>query len=146
MIRLQASWAIIIDDMISGDGDLPENCGTFMLLFGLIFAAVASTKVIAVQRGHPIAKWIPSGVAFAIGFLNTPSFSIARLIGGLIEYLGRRRMASGAMNIRLIVIASGFVLGEGVIGSVVLLLLRLYGVEAISCWGCSGGICPCCPD
>ncbi|KIJ66877.1 hypothetical protein HYDPIDRAFT_85633, partial [Hydnomerulius pinastri MD-312] len=126
------------------NGQLPENSSAFMLLFALLFAVVAGTKVMAVQRGHPYAKWIPSGVAFAIGFLNTPSFSLARLVGGLIEYWYHRRMAkSGGADIRLIVIASGFVLGEGVV-SVVSLVLRTCGVGVFSCWGCSGGICPGC--
>ena len=40
-----------------------------------------------------LRKWIPSGVALAIGFLNTPLFSIARLIGGIIEYVYRTRYA-----------------------------------------------------
>lgn len=102
-----------------------------------------------------MAKWLPSGVAFAIGFLNTPSFSIARLVGGVVEYLYRRRLArkygenghghgegerEGGESIRLIVIASGFVLGEGVI-SIVSLVLRTAGVGAASCWGCGHGMC-----
>lgn len=116
-----------------------------MLLFALLFSVVAGIKLMAIQRGLPYAKWIPSGVAFAIGFLNTPSFSLARFIGGLIEYLYHRRVGkAGGADIRLIVIASGFVLGEGVV-SVVTLVLRTCGVGVASCWGCSGGICAGCP-
>lgn len=116
-----------------------------MLLFALLFSVIASFKLTAVQRGWPYAKWIPSGVAFAIGFLNTPSFSLARLVGGLIEYWYHRRVAkTGGEDIRLIVIASGFVLGEGVV-SIVSLVLRTWGIGVASCWGCGGGICAGCP-
>ncbi|KAH7884304.1 OPT oligopeptide transporter protein-domain-containing protein [Phlebopus sp. FC_14] len=129
------------------DGQLPEKSNTFMLLFAVLFGLVASLKVTAVRQQHPYAKWIPSGVAFAIGFLNTPSFSLARLIGGVIEFLYHRRYqrsgSGGGADIRLIVVASGFVLGEGVV-SVVSLVLRTWGVGVVSCWGCSGGVCPGC--
>lgn len=139
------------------DGSLPPNSGIFMLVFAIFFAGVAGLKTWAVRhhsaRVRGMAKWLPSGVAFAIGFLNTPSFSIARLLGGVVEYLYRRRLArkygeggagnqhgEGGESIRLIVIASGFVLGEGVI-SIVSLVLRTAGVGAASCWGCGHGMC-----
>ena len=55
-----------------------------MVLFAILFGAVAAAKTYAVRTEWRYAKWIPSGVAFAIGFLNTPSFSLARLIGGVV--------------------------------------------------------------
>lgn len=126
-----------------------------MLGFAALFSVISLAKTLATRRQHPYARWIPSGVAFAIGFLNTPSFSIARLIGGVIEFLYHRRMlraqrgggassASGS-DIRLIVIASGFVLGEGVV-SVISLILRTFGVDVASCWGCIPGMCSGCPS
>lgn len=94
-----------------------------MAVFALIFAVSAALKTYAGRRQHPYAKYIPSGIAFAIGFLNTPSFSLgashlasrsfsesnvvyftARLVGGLTEYLYyRRRKDSG--DITLVIIA-----------------------------------------
>lgn len=116
-----------------------------MLVFATLFSVVAGVKLVAVQRGLPYARWIPSGIAFAIGFLNTPSFSLARLMGGLIEFWYHRRVAkTGGTDIRLIIVASGFVLGEGVV-SVISLILRTWGIGVASCWGCGGGICPDCP-
>ncbi|KAG1883376.1 OPT oligopeptide transporter protein-domain-containing protein [Suillus subluteus] len=113
------------------DGQLPQNSASYMVLFAIIFGVIAG--------------WIPSGIAFAIGFLNTPSFSLARLICGIIEYMYHKRVAkSGGADIRLIVIASGFVLGEGGF-SVISLVLKTYGVGVASCWGCSGGIYAGCP-
>ncbi|KAF9468042.1 oligopeptide transporter [Collybia nuda] len=126
------------------DGQLPEKSSSFMIGFSLLFGLLSATKTFTSRRQHWVAKWIPSGVAFAIGFLNTPSFSIARLIGGVMEYTYRTRYAKDKNDIRLIVIASGFVLGEGVI-SIVSLVLQTFGVHAASCWGCGHGHCGGCP-
>ncbi|KIK63019.1 hypothetical protein GYMLUDRAFT_41321 [Collybiopsis luxurians FD-317 M1] len=123
------------------DGQLPPNSSIFMIIFAAIFGLVAALKFYATKKQIWWAKWIPSGVAFAIGFLNTPSFSIARLIGGILEHVFRTRYARSKGDIRLIVIASGFVLGEGVT-SVVSLILRTFGIGVASCWGCGqSGIC-----
>lgn len=115
-----------------------------MTFFAAVFGLVSGFKVFATHRQMPYAKWIPSGVAFAIGFLNTPSFSLARLIGGVVEYVYHTKFAKDSSDIRLIVIASGFVLGEGVT-SIVGLVLRTCGVGVATCWGCSSGLCPGCP-
>nr|VWO96542.1 Oligopeptide transporter OPT-like protein [Ganoderma boninense] len=104
------------------DGELPEKSGVFMVLFAALFALVAAAKTSAVRAGWPHAKWIPSGVAFAIGFLNTPSFSLARLIGGIVEHVYYTRVGRENGGIKLIVIASGFVLGEGVVGRAALVM------------------------
>ncbi|PIL32182.1 transporter [Ganoderma sinense ZZ0214-1] len=126
------------------DGELPAKSGVFMVLFAILFGFVAAAKTSAVRVGWPYAKWIPSGVAFAIGFLNTPSFSLARLIGGVVEHVYYTRVGRENGGIKLIVIASGFVLGEGVV-SVVSLILRTFGVGVVSCWGCGHGMCGGCP-
>jgi len=110
-----------------------------------IFALNSLFKVFASRRQASYAKWIPSGVAFAMGFLNTPSFSIARLTGGALEHIYRQRYARNASDIRLVIVASGFVLGEGVV-SIVALVLSTFGVGAASCWGCSHSNCAGCPS
>jgi len=128
------------------DGNLPEKCSSFMAIFAIVFGLLSAVKVYCVQAQSGITKYIPSGVAFAIGFLNTPSFTLARLIGGAIEAMWRaRRQSKGRGNdITLIVIASGFVLGEG-LASIVTLALRSWGVGVASCWGCGHGMCSGCP-
>ncbi|KAF9042650.1 oligopeptide transporter [Hymenopellis radicata] len=126
------------------DGQLPDQSGIFMLAFAIVFGFVAAGKNYAARKQRWWAKWIPSGVAFAIGFLNTPSFSIARLLGGILDHVYRTRFSKNPSDIRLIVVASGFVLGEGVT-SVISLVLRTFGVGAISCWGCGHGMCGGCP-
>ncbi|KAI0058594.1 OPT superfamily oligopeptide transporter [Artomyces pyxidatus] len=129
------------------NGELPQNSAIFMLSSAIFFGVVSVLKTSATHRQLWYAKYIPSGVAFAIGFLNTPSFSIARLIGGVIEHLYHKKFAAsgGTRDIRLIVVASGFVLGEGVM-SIACLVLRTFGIGVASCWGCSHGMCGGCPS
>ncbi|KAJ7224344.1 OPT oligopeptide transporter protein-domain-containing protein [Mycena pura] len=126
------------------DGQLPEKTGIFMISFGAVFALVSAVKTYAARRQLWYSRLIPSGVAFAVGFLNTPSFTIARLIGGIAEHIYRTRYARNKRDIRLIVIASGFVLGEGIM-SVISLVLKTFGVGVASCWGCVPGLCGGCP-
>lgn len=157
-------------------GELPPKTGVFMTLFGTLFAVLSVLKLRnKAENPAKWSRWIPSGVAFAIGFLNTPSFSLARLVGGLIEFWWRRRMADfhkqssvgdtsagndgdngalvtnqdedqkndGGGNLEIIIMASGFVLGEGV-ASIINLCLKMAGVGVVSCWGCAEGVCGSC--
>ncbi|GAA5962691.1 hypothetical protein JCM21900_006785 [Sporobolomyces salmonicolor] len=141
-------------------GELPPRSKEAMLLFGGTFVVLASLKAVANARtgdgkGSTWARYIPSGIAFAIGFINTPSFSLARLVGGLISlYYTRQRGSArsvgpthGAAHLEhfgLIIVASGFVLGEG-LSSVIGLLLKMAGTGGpLSCYGCGvggGGYC-----
>ena len=116
-----------------------------MLGAAIVFGALSAIKTRLSRRQSRWTILLPSGVAFAIGFLNTPSFSLARLIGGIVELVYHRYFAQGkhGQDIRLIVIASGFVLGEGVM-SVLNLVLRTAGVGVASCWGCGHGMCGWC--
>ncbi|KAH9933658.1 OPT oligopeptide transporter protein-domain-containing protein [Epithele typhae] len=127
------------------DGALPPHAAPAMALSALLFGALAGLKARAARAGRPHAAWLPSGVAFAIGFLNTPAFSLARLVGGVVEHwYYTRRGGRERAGIRLVVVASGFVLGEGVV-SIVALGLRTAGVGVAGCWGCGHGLCGGCP-
>ncbi|KZT42258.1 oligopeptide transporter [Sistotremastrum suecicum HHB10207 ss-3] len=127
------------------DGSLPDKSKEFMILFAILFAGVAAAKTYALRRNLWWSKWVPSGIAFAIGFLNTPSFTLARLIGGIVEHVYHSRFAKHGkdMDITLIIIASGFVLGEGVV-SILALIFKTLGIKAASCIGCSTGLCSGC--
>ena len=117
-----------------------------MIVFAIVFGFVSAVKAYCAQGQSRVTKYIPSGVAFSIGFLNTPSFTLARLIGGVIEVAWRTCWKSKGRgnDITLIVVASGFVLGEGLI-SVLTLILRSWGIGVSSCWGCGHGMCSGCP-
>ncbi|BEI92704.1 uncharacterized protein CcaverHIS019_0503320 [Cutaneotrichosporon cavernicola] len=129
------------------NGSLPEMVVPFMLVFGGAFSLIAIAKLMFARSPNPaIAACVaslPSGIAFAIGFLNSPSFSLARLIGGYIAYRAARASRTGETPLFVIVVASGFVLGEGVL-SIVNLTLASRGYGALSCFGCNlggGGYC-----
>ncbi|CAO1613391.1 unnamed protein product [Parajaminaea phylloscopi] len=141
------------------NGEIPRHSKEWMLGCGLIFAVSGTIKAVAQAKklrrstvGGSPSRWeewawyLPSGVAFAVGILNTPNFSIARFLGGLITLWwerrqrqrgnGEARSGSGA-KILLIIIASGFVLGEGA-GSILNLFAKQGGMRPISCAGCRG--------
>ena len=138
------TWTDSQNKFLPGDGQLPQNSTLFMVIFSLLFGLLSAIKLLVARRHPSIAKWIPSGVAFAIGFLNTPSFSLARLVGGVIEYKFRTG-STNKRDIGLLVVASGFVLGEG-LSSIFTLILQIWGFGAISCWGCGHGLCGGCPS
>jgi uncharacterized oligopeptide transporter (OPT) family protein len=100
------------------------------------------------QAGRPWHPLIPGGIAVAVGMYNTPSFTLARAIGGLVGWYWRSRLQWEETP--LIVLASvrdsvcrtptfvlsyanplrpvqGFILGEGSM-SIVSLLLQTFGV------------------
>ncbi|KAG8744162.1 hypothetical protein FRC10_010731 [Ceratobasidium sp. 414] len=120
--------------LIGSGNALPNHTKPFIVNAAITTALVATFKMRASSQGRWWAKWIPSGVAFAIGFLNTPSFTIARLLGGIAELLYRRRVrrlrAEGrpANDVAIVVLASGFVLGEGVV-SIVGLVMKSFGMR-----------------
>jgi uncharacterized oligopeptide transporter (OPT) family protein len=151
---------------------LPLHVDKFMIAFGAAAGCLALFKVWAAKNRMGWIKWIPSGVAFAVGMLNTPNFSMTRLVGGIVELAWKRRQAArrrrsrggaddgdgedddgdassgtgrdGVGEIAIVIIASGFVLGEGV-GSIVNLVLRMLNIDQASCWGCVKGVCGTCP-
>lgn len=95
------------------NGALPPHVSEFMLYFGITAIAVAALRVRATTAGRSWAKWIPSGVAFAVGFINTPNFSLGRLLGGLSElWYSYSRIRDGQRGVGIIIFASGLVLGE----------------------------------
>lgn len=101
---------------------------------------VCALNLCLVQRSTLTTR-LPS--PSAIGFLNTPSFSIARLIGGIIAL---RYSHHGKVPLAVIVVASGFVLGEG-LTSIVGLVMKSAGLGVVSCFGChrgEGGYCSSC--
>lgn len=128
---------------------LPPYSITYTLGFAIVFAIISGLKA----SGASYAPYLPSGIAFSIGIYNTPNFTLSRVVGGIIEYTWRkyvdrsaeeyedededeglvgsikdyiRRLRNGG-HIMVVVMASGFVLGEGV-GSIVNMCMRASGI------------------
>ena len=73
---------------------------------------------------HALAALLPSGMSVGVGMYLTPDFTIPRVLGALLE-LTWRRCSPDSHRRLMLVVASGFVLGEG-LWSIVALLLKLW--------------------
>ncbi|RUS25456.1 OPT oligopeptide transporter protein-domain-containing protein [Jimgerdemannia flammicorona] len=121
----------------------------YTLQFGIFFAALFSFLVLVKEIWNVSwARYIPQGIAFAVGIYNPPNFTLARVIGGYIGWRWDRYCDTTVLNggdvdgeqgyaqrktwstwitkylswiaeyrmagrVVIIVVASGFVLGEG---------------------------------
>ena len=72
---------------------------------------------------HKYLVYLPSGVAVGVGIYNTPNFTLARFIGGLICYNWQNIGPNG--KIGMIIFSSGLVLGEGLFSGFTMLLTSL---------------------
>ena len=126
--------------LVTGKG-LPHMVGQWALGAGLIFVALTAARVRG--QGHWWQAWVPGGIAVAVGkwrgafitlpwcqssdtslgMYNVPSFTLARTIGGLVNWYWRIYRARE--DTPVIVLASGLILGEGVLSIVNLLLASL---------------------
>lgn len=115
--------------LVTGEG-IPPHAGSFALGFGLLFGALATVKIFLRQSSRHawITAYIPSGVAVGIGIYNSPSFTLARFVGGLgAWYWLKRQCENKDAQLNAIVLSSGLVLGEGVF-SIANLIMTALGV------------------
>lgn len=100
--------------LVTGKG-LPDRALECSIALGCIFGILSLIKNCYRDSGYKWLHYIPSGVAVGVGIYNTPSFTIARFVGGLLSslWLHRRRGDLGAKT-KMIVFSSGLILGEGV--------------------------------
>lgn len=116
--------------LVTGDG-IPPHAGIFALFFGLLFGVLSFIKVVMKTSNfyayNRAANYIPSGVAVGIGLYSTPSFTIARFLGGLgaAYWLSIKTDENSKLN--AVVLSSGLVLGEGLF-SIVNLLMTAAGI------------------
>lgn len=98
---------------------LPPHVSEFVFLFAILFTVFVLLKEL-LPKSNKLVKYIPQGIAFAIGMYNPPNFTLARVIGGLLSQYWMRLCQHPSLepyrkvgNVFIIVVASGFVLGEG---------------------------------
>jgi len=108
---LPAPTAAIWLDMaeLMNGGKLPEKAAFFCIILGCIAAALP----ILIAFYSKLEDFLPSCVAFAVGMYVTPNWTIARVIGSLIEYIWKKKRPQSHEKY-MILVASGFVLGEGI--------------------------------
>lgn len=116
--------------LVTGQG-LPPKAFEFSMFFGFVFAVISLLKntITPANRFHKYLVYLPNGVAVGIGIYNTPNFTLARFLGGLISYVWlKRHNDKSGIKIKMIIISSGLVLGEGLL-SVFTMLLTSMGVK-----------------
>lgn len=127
---------------------LPPHVSEFVIGFSLVFAWLVLVKESSSldRKDAGWRRYIPQGIAFAIGMYNPPNFTLARVIGGFLgsawnrycdqageEEEGGRRTNIWRLyrdhvgKVFIIIVASGFVLGEGTF-AIVNMMLRAAGV------------------
>lgn len=113
--------------LVTGSG-LPPMVKEWASGAAVIFAVLTVIRVWGNNRKmRGLSGWwidfVPGGIAVAVGMYNTPSFTLARTIGGLLSLWWRRW--KGRSETPIIVLASGLILGEGLFSIVNLLLASL---------------------
>ncbi|KAH5332068.1 hypothetical protein HBI12_054440 [Parastagonospora nodorum] len=113
--------------LVTGSG-LPPMVKEWASGAAVIFAISTVIRVWGNKRKmRGLSGWwidfVPGGIAVAVGMYNTPSFTLARTMGGLISLWWRRW--KGRSETPIIVLASGLILGEGLFSIMNLLLASL---------------------
>ena len=104
-------WKDMAQLMNTGPSVLPESSRWFAAAFGLIGTALPVADELTPVELRP---FIPSGISMGIGMYVTPDWTIPRFVGAAVEYYWRSRYPESHTQL-LLLIASGFVLGEGVL-------------------------------
>lgn len=107
--------------LVTGQG-LPYMAREWAIAFAVLFTLTTVVRIWGTGRRWQV--YVPGGIAVAVGMYNVPSFTLARTVGGLVAWWWRRR---GREDTPLIVLASGFILGEGFL-SIINLLMQSAGV------------------
>jgi len=106
-------------------GTLAVNVLNFCIGFAVVAAFLPILETILHYYGKS-TEYIPSAIAFAVGMYVTPNWTIARAVGGLLQYFWYKyRPVSNDKY--MILVASGFVLGEGVM-SIITAIMATIGV------------------
>lgn len=113
---------ILTARLVTGQG-LPDMAKEWATGAAVLFAFI--TIVRAVSQGARWRPLFPGGIAVAVGMYNVPSFTLARAVGGIVAFTWMRIMKRETTP--LIILASGFILGEGFL-SIVNLLMKAMDV------------------
>jgi uncharacterized oligopeptide transporter (OPT) family protein len=114
--------------LVTGKG-LPYMAWQFAVGAGAIFVCTTMLRIYLGSSTNEVLRklqpFVPGGIAVAVGMYNTPSFTLARTIGGLVSWYWVQWKHRD--ETRVIVPASGLILGEGVV-SIINLVLASFEV------------------
>ena len=112
--------------LVTGKG-LPYMAWQFAVGAGAIFVCTTALRIYLGSSKNEVLRrlqpFVPGGIAVAVGMYNTPSFTLARTVGGLVSWYWVQWKHKG--ETRVIVLASGLILGEGVVSILNLVLASL---------------------
>lgn len=97
---------------------LPKYSLEFSAVFAIVFAITTTLKI--VYHRSRWNKFIPGGVAFAIGMYNAPSLTLPRVLGGILYWICYTRLGVDPITLRLI--SAGLILGESILSLAGLLI------------------------
>lgn len=101
--------------LVTGQG-LPPRTAEFAFGAAIIWALLTMLRIYGTSRKANWVPYVPGGIAVAVGMYNTPSFTLARTAGGLLAWYWtqyKRREETP-----MIILASGLILGEGLLSIV----------------------------
>ena len=101
-----------------------------VITFSCVFAVVASIFVIALTVKPSAESYIPSGIGMAVGMYVYPNFTIARFMGSAFDIVWRK-YDHVTHKKYVLVLASGCVLGEGMM-AIVTALLKMANVPTLT--------------
>ncbi|EGG20352.1 hypothetical protein DFA_07476 [Cavenderia fasciculata] len=103
--------------LLVNGGSLADHVLPFCIVSALLVSLIPILEAINPKLEH----YLPSGIALAIGMYVTPNWTIARCLGSLAQWLWHRffPVTEGEY---MIIVASGFVLGEGITSIITALL------------------------
>ena len=121
-------WLDMAVLMQQGLGALPPGCLSFAAWFGAAGVLLALVRA-APEMGLPLLRHVPpralrllpSGVAFGIGMYLTPDFTLPR-VAGAVGSVAWRAVHPASHEQLYLMVASGFVLGDGVVSIIALFL------------------------
>ena len=111
---------ILTARLVTGHG-LPQGAWQWSAGSGALWSVFTALRIYG--RNTTWALFVPGGIAVATAMYNVPSFTLARSVGGLITAYWVKYKKRDEETV--IVLASGFILGEGVISIVNLGLASL---------------------
>ncbi|KAK0665241.1 putative oligopeptide transporter [Cercophora samala] len=115
LFRIPAAFLFLNTARLAMGNGLPKSVAPFAIGAAVFSATSSIAKMRYADRWWQ--AFIPTGVSFAIGIYNTPSFTITRIMGGLFYWAyAKYRRGKGKENNDILVLASGLVLGESVAG------------------------------
>ncbi|PQE26875.1 OPT oligopeptide transporter protein [Rutstroemia sp. NJR-2017a BVV2] len=103
--------------LVTGKG-LPAMATEWAVGAAVVFTGTTLLRIWA--TGKKWHAYIPGGIAVAVGMYNVPSFTLARAIGGFVNWYWRSYRRREETPI--VVLASGLILGEGVVSILNLML------------------------